>query len=141
MKNSSKRIEIPIQVSADQAWEVIGAVDGVDKWFPEVIKACRVEGNKRYCTTEEGSFSEDILKIDHENRTFKYGIKEQNLLPIRDIVATMQVHDGAETRISWEWHFLVDEEDESSVMDAFEGLGQMGVAGIERYAAELVTEF
>ena len=139
MKNSSKRIEIPIQVSADQAWEVIGAIDGVEKWFPEVITACRVEGNKRYCTTDQGSFEEDILKVDHENRTFKYGIKEQNLLPIRDIIATMQVHDGPQPSISWEWNFVVEEENEATVLEAFDGLGQMGVSGIERFASELVA--
>ncbi len=139
MKLSSKRIELPVEISAAQAWDIIGAVDGVDKWFPEVIKACRVEGNNRYCTTDEGSFQEDILKVDHENRVLRYGIKEQNLLPVRNIIGTMSVLDtDSSTRIRWEWEFEVDAENEASVHEAFDGLGQMGISGIERYAGELV---
>ena len=140
MKSSKKRIEIPVKISAGQAWEIIGAVGGVDKWFPEVIKACHVEGDKRYCTTAEGNFQEDILVIDHENRMFKYGIKEQNLLPVKNIIGTMSVLEtGTGTRIRWEWEFDVEAENEAPVHEAFDGLGQMGIAGIERYAGELVS--
>ena len=91
MKRSEKKVKRVLDISADQAWDIIGAVSGVDKWFSEVITSCRVEGNKRYCSTADGAFEEDILTVDHEKKVFEYGIPQQHLLPVSNIVGRMTV--------------------------------------------------
>ena len=136
MKRSEKSITIPINISAEQAWNIIGAVGGVDQWFSAVITSCRIEGDKRICGTADGEFEEDILKVDHENYVFQYAIPRQHLLPVENILGTMQVHRLGENRsqITWNWAFDVDRENEQEVLSAFEGMGQMGIKGIEEYA-------
>ena len=79
MKESNHKISLTINTTPEAAWKIIGGVSGVDKWLGP-ITAGRVEGDKRYCATEEGEFSEDILKIDNENRVFKYAIPSQHMI-------------------------------------------------------------
>ena len=132
MKKSNHKISITINTSTEAAWKVIGAVTGVDKWMAP-ITACRVEGDKRFCATEAGEFSEDILKIDHENRVFKYAIPEQNMVPVQNIVGEMAVLDASpgKATIEWSWDFDVEEVKEEEAKSAFTMAGNMGIKGIE----------
>ena len=132
MKNSNFKIAQTINVSPEEAWKVIGAVKGVDQWLAP-ITACRVEGDKRYCTTEAGEFSEDILKVDHENRVFQYAIPSQNMIPVQNILGEMKVsqtQDGKAT-VNWSWSFEVLDENEAQAKEALGMVGGMGIKGIE----------
>lgn len=133
MKKSEQDISIEINASPDKAWEIIGAVDGVDKWF-EPIQVCRVEGDKRYCTTAEGSFEENILKVDNENRELHYAIPEQNMIPVKNILGMMKVRKGNDNNaiIDWQWKFDVEENLEGQAKEMLAGAGQMGIKGIEK---------
>ena len=132
MKNSQFKIEKTLNVSPASAWEIIGAVKGVDQWLAP-ITACRVEGDKRYCTTEAGEFSEDIIKVDHDNREFHYGIPAQNLIPVQNIIGAMKVREAAEGKalVEWSWKFEVEDENEATAKEAFAMTGDMGLQGIE----------
>ena len=131
MKKSEQKVAIEINATPAEAWEIIGAVSGVDQWFPQMITSCRVEGNKRICGTEGGEFMEDILKIDHENREFKYGIPQQHLMPVENIIGTMKVEGTEKATIHWHWAFDVEEANEEQAKEMLAGAGQMGISGIE----------
>ena len=132
MKSSNHKIEVTINTSAAAAWKIIGAVNGVDQWMAP-ITACRVEGDKRYCSTEQGEFSEDILKVDHENRIFKYAIPEQNMIPVENIVGEMTVLESADQKaiINWSWNYNVEEAKDEDAKSALTMVGNMGIKGIE----------
>lgn len=136
MKRSNHKIATTINVTPAEAWQVIGAVKGVDKWLAP-IEACRVEGNKRYCTTAEGEFSEDILNVDHENYLLEYRIPSQNMLPVEDIQGQMRVSDNnGQATVEWAWEFNVAEADEATAIEMLTMVGNMGISGIESLIKE-----
>lgn len=132
MKKSHQKVSATIKVSPEAAWNVIGAVSGVDKWLAP-IQTCRVEGSKRYCTTEAGEFSEDILKVDHANRQLEYAIPIQNMIPVRNIVGQMKVLKNQEdqTVVEWTWDFDVEETQEQEAKEMLAMVGNLGISGIE----------
>lgn len=134
MKQSNHQVVATIDASAEAAWEVIGAVSGVDNWFAP-ITACRVEGNKRYCSTEEGEFSEDILQVDHQNKLLQYSIPVQHMLPVENIQGQMKVQEaeGGKASIEWTWDFEVEQEQEADAKEALSMMGNMGIKGIEAH--------
>jgi len=136
MNTSSFEIERTIGVSADEAWNIIGAVSGVDKWLAPITD-CRVEGDKRYCSTEEGSFEEDILNVDHDLRVLEYAIPQQHMIPVSNIQGKMAVtesNNGA--TINWSWTFEVLPENDEVAKQSLEMVGGMGIAGIEKLILE-----
>jgi len=131
MKKSKQSIAVTLHVSAEATWKVIGGIEGVDQWLAPITD-CRVEGSKRICTTEDGSFIEDILKIDHENRLLKYAIPKQHMMPVENIIGHMQVkEDGGNARVEWSWEFDVEESRESEAKEMLAMVGNMGLNGIQ----------
>jgi len=135
MKKSIQRISKSVNVSPAEAWEVIGAVGGVDKWFAPVITACRVEGDKRFCSTEAGDFMENILEVNHEEKYLRYGIPQQPLMPVSNILGKMTVRkaEDGKTVIDWEWAFDVEDDKEAEAKTMLAEAGQMGISGIEAF--------
>lgn len=132
MKNSSFEVSQIIDASPEQAWDIIGAVSGVEKWLGP-ITACRTEGDKRFCTTEGGTFEEDILNLDHHSRVLEYSIPKQHMIPVQNIVGKMVVTaaTNGNAQVNWHWDFEVLEENEATAKSTFEMLGGMGISGIE----------
>ncbi|SFO05836.1 Polyketide cyclase / dehydrase and lipid transport [Algoriphagus ornithinivorans] len=88
-------VTVTLPIPMDKAWEVIGAVGGVDTWSP-IIKSCRIEstregGLKRYCSAEQGELIEKILLLDHQNHVLSYAITEQPILPVSSLVSSIEV--------------------------------------------------
>lgn len=137
MKKSNHSIAMTIKVTPEAAWSVIGAVSGVNNWFAP-ITACRVDGDKRYCTTEAGEFSEDIIKVDHENREFHYGIPVQNMVPVQNIIGLMKVTEAenGNATINWTWEFDVEEANEATAKESLNMAGTVGIQGIEQLILE-----
>ncbi len=136
MKKSNHKISATIDVTPTEAWQIIGAVGGVDKWLAP-IQACRVEGDKRFCTTEDGEFSEDILKVDHENKVLEYLIPSQNMLPVENIQGRMQVTASeGKAVVEWAWAFDVEETNEAGAKEMLSMVGNMGITGIESLIKE-----
>ena len=136
MQKSEAKISLVLNVSADEAWKVISSVDGVDKWFPSVIKSCRYENGTRYCETNDGiPLVENILEINHENRIFKFSIPEQTMLPVSGIEETMQVkkNQNGETTVDWSGTWLVNKENEHSMIETFLNLWTIGLKEMETY--------
>jgi uncharacterized protein YndB with AHSA1/START domain len=129
-----KTIETSHIVNApiEKVWTNISKATGVNEWLP-VIKACRLDGNKRVCSTEQGDMNETILKIDNDQKIFQYSIDEQPLLPISDIIGTMQVlEQDNNTKLNWNLEFtLQDETMYETVKQAVEGMYAAGANGLE----------
>jgi Polyketide cyclase / dehydrase and lipid transport len=132
MKKSEHKISLEISADVDNAWRIIGAVDGVDKWLGPIV-SCRVSGAKRYCATQFEEFEEDILKVDHEARVFKYGIPTQGMIPVKNIIGTMRTESRGEGKslVEWEWEYDVDPNNEDLAKDMLTETGSMGIRGIE----------
>jgi len=132
MKRLSFEISQTIEVSPMEAWNIIGAVSGVEQWLGP-ITSCSVEGNKRTCGTEEGTFEEEILNVDHDTKTLDYLIPEQQLMPVENIQGQMQVTEASkgQATITWAWEYDVAEENEEAAKGALQMVGGMGIAGIE----------
>lgn len=136
MQKSEAKISMALNVSIEEAWKVISSVDGVDKWFPSVIKSCRYENGKRYCETNDGiPLIENILEINHENRVFKFSIPEQTMSPVSEIEETMQVkkNEKGETIIDWSGTWLVEKENEQPMIETFSNLWTMGLKEMETF--------
>ena len=135
MKMSKKTVSKTISVSPEAAWQIIGAVSGVDKWFAPLIQTCKLEGNKRFCTTEGGLLEEDILEVNHEDRIFRYSIPKQPIIPVENIFGTMKVLEAEnnQTTIEWTAEFKVQAEKEAEAQQMFEDAYGMGIQGIENY--------
>ncbi|MFY0689208.1 MAG: SRPBCC family protein [Cyclobacteriaceae bacterium] len=131
MKRSNHKISSTIDATPAQAWEIIGAVSGVNNWLAPITD-CRIEGDKRICTTEQGSFEEDIIKVDHDNQIFQYGIPTQNMIPVSDIKGEMKVlENNGKATIEWSWNYDVEASDEDEAKEHLTIIGNMGIQGIE----------
>ncbi|MBI2273556.1 MAG: SRPBCC family protein [Bacteroidetes bacterium] len=136
MQKSEAKISLALNVSVEQAWKVISSIDGVEKWFPSVIKSCRYENGKRYCETNDGiPLVENILEVNHEKKVFRFSIPEQAMLPVSDIEETMKVRQSekGETIVDWSGTWLVDKENEQSMFETFSNLWTMGLKEMEIY--------
>lgn len=134
---TTNKIEAPI----DQIWAHVRTGEGVDTWLP-IITSCRVEGNKRYCTTAEGKLDETILKSDDQEKVFQYSISKQELFPVTDIVGTMRLEAVNDQQTQLHWDIEFDIEDESlfpGIKEGIEGLYAAGAAGLGQLANEAVS--
>jgi carbon monoxide dehydrogenase subunit G len=122
-----------INAPIEKVWANISKATGVNEWLP-VITACRLDGNKRVCSTEQGDMNETILKIDNDQKIFQYAIDEQPLLPIADIIGNMQVlEQDNNTKLNWNLEFtLQDETMYETVKQAVEGMYAAGANGLEK---------
>ncbi len=133
MKKSEQTVVKTINVKPNEAWKVIAAVTGVEKWLAPMITNSRVEGDQRICSTETGEFTENIKGVDHDNMVFNYEIPQQHLMPIENIVGQMKVTpaEDDQSTIQWNWKFDVKEENEEEAKNNLAMSGEMGIQGIE----------
>lgn len=133
---SGTQVVYNTNVPAEKVWEIIGAVDGVDKWFAPVIKTCSVSGDKRTCGIEGNiTFDEKILLVDHKNRVFQYSIPTQPLIPMTNLFASMSVLVDSKGNgiIVWQGTYDVAKQKDTEVKEMLAGAWTMGAKGIETY--------
>lgn len=130
MKKSNHSISMEIDVTPEKAWEIIGKVSGVNEWLGP-ITTCRLEGNKRFCGTEQGEFEEDILEVNNDKMELHYGIPKQHMIPVENILGKMKVSGNGKATIDWSWQFDVTDENEATAKEHLNAVGSMGITGIE----------
>ena len=136
MKTNQEKISKELNVTPEEAWEVISAVGGVDKWFGSLIKTCNVVDGKRFCETKDGiTLEEHILEVNNHTRTFRFGIPKQEMLPVHDIVETIAVKDNGKGKsiVDWSASFYATEENATIAKEAFKNLWNMGLDEMEQY--------
>ena len=133
MIKSEQKVSIGISSSANDVWTIISAVTGVENWFAPMITGSRLEGEKRVCTTEGGEFEEDIYEVNHTTKTFRYGIPKQHMMPVENILGTMQVREGKDggSIVDWQWTFDVAKENEEQAQGMLAHAGELGINGID----------
>lgn len=121
-----------INAPINKVWANISKSTGVNEWLP-VITACKLDGDKRICSTEQGDMNETILKVDNDNKLFQYAIDSQPLLPIGNIIGTMQVFElEGKTQLNWDLNFTIQDENMlPMVKQAIEGMYAAGANGLE----------
>lgn len=131
MKKKISTIHI-INAPSENVWANISKATGVNEWLP-IITACRLDGDKRVCTTEQGEMNETILKVDNEKKEFQYAIDSQPLLPIENVVGTMKVFEsGEQTELQWNLEFTIQDELLFEMVEqAIEGMYAAGAKGLE----------
>lgn len=134
-----KTIQTVNQVNAplDKVWAKVGPGTHMDKWMP-IIATCSVEGNKRVCTTPEGSTLYETIEADAENKVFKYTIDKQDFMPISNIegVISLKENDGV-TTMHWDVEFDISEENEPAfpeIKQNIEGMYQMAAVSLAEFA-------
>lgn len=136
MRQFKERISHQIDATPTQAWELIGAVEGVEQWFASLIKTCTFDNGKRYCETVDGvQFEEHVLVLDHDTKTFQFSIPEQELLPVANIIETMIVSNGTSGKAVIEWSATFDATEENGPIgqEAFRNLWTMGLNEMENF--------
>ena len=135
MKKSIKTIN-PIIAPLSKVWEIIKTGENVDAWFP-MITTCRVEGFKRYCTTENGSIEETILIADHTHKIFRYSFDKQDVFPATNIIGTIKLEpvNDQVTNLLWDIEFrLEDESTFPQIKKEIEALYKSAATGLEEFA-------
>ena len=82
-----------------------------------------------------GEFQEDILEINHDQRIFRYGIPQQHMMPVENILGTMQVREGEQggSIVDWHWAFDVADENEEQAQGMLIHAGEIGINGINTF--------
>ncbi len=140
MVKSATITVMPVNISVEKAWGIIGAVDGVDKWFSGLIKTCEVNGDHRVCGLENGqTFNEQIVLVDHQNKIFRYDIPTQPMMPVTNLSLYMRVLKGAngKTYIEWAGNYDVKPEDKDRANEMLLEAWEMGIKSIESYVVSL----
>ncbi len=125
-----------VDVRAQDAWNAIRSIGGLDRWFP-VIAKCSVQGQgvgaRRVCELANGvTLFEKVEQIDDAGRVFKYSITDSPL-PIRNYLGTVKVHDagGGKSEITWSAKFDVADDHRDEMVGMLSGAFADGIKGLE----------
>ena len=114
-----------IRRAPEPIWALVRSGADVHQILPAVIKTCRLEGNRRFCTTEQGPLEETILTIDDEARLFRYRIDHQTLMPLERYEGSIHVTGTADGWCEVLWfatYELTDPSAEAAVREGLRGL-------------------
>lgn len=96
-----------LDVSADQAWQMIGGFNALPDWHPAVEKSeLTEEGQVRTLSLAGGgSIVEKLEKVDDNARTYTYSIIDSPL-PLSNYTSTITVRDTDDgTVVDWSSEF------------------------------------
>ncbi|MEU1665714.1 SRPBCC family protein [Streptomyces sparsogenes] len=104
--------ELPLEVGADEAWEVIrdfGA--GPSRMAPGFVADTRVEADSRVVTFADGSVArERFVSLDDEARRIVYAVVGDTLRPAHDNASMQVVAEGeGRCRLIWIHDVLPDD--------------------------------
>jgi len=124
-----------LNVSADEAWKLIGGFNALPDWHPAVEKSeLAEEGQQRRLDIAGGSvIVERLEKIDDGSRTYSYSI-EESPLPVANYKSTLKV-SGEGDACSVEWSSEFDpsgDASEGDAMAAVRGIYQAGFDNLQK---------
>lgn len=122
-----------LNVSADEAWRLIGGFNTLPDWHPAVEKSeLTEEGQTRTLSLAGGgTIVEKLEKMDDGSRTYTYSIVDSPL-PVANYSATIKVSgEGDDCTIEWSGEFdPVGAEDEA--VDVIRGIYQAGLDNLNK---------
>ena len=129
-----------IPVSADDLWQTISQMTGMEAWYPGLIRESEViEQNsaepKRNCTMQDGGvLKERILLRDNATRTFVYAI-DIHPLPAQNVVGTIRIDDlgSGQSHVSWSANLALDPDMAEQMQGMVQGMYENGLASLEAF--------
>lgn len=126
-----------LSAPADNVWEEIKGVGGLDRWFP-IIAACRVEGAGvgavRIMTLANGDEMRDrITEIDTRARRLRYE-RPHHPFPVTDYRGAVEIRDDGPTQsvLTWRVRFEVPAAHRDDMVRLIESAISDGVDGLHR---------
>lgn len=129
----TKKLALP----ADQVWEALRAIGGLDRWFP-IIDSCRVEGAgvgavREMTLVGGGDITDVIDSIDEAAMRLVY-LRPRSPFPVSSYRGTVEVfrsYDGSAV-VAWTIDFESRAEDATAVAELVQGAISDGIEGLER---------
>ncbi len=123
-----------LNVSADEAWRMIGGFNALPDWHPSVEKSeLTEEGQTRTLSLAAGggTIVEKLEKMDDGSRTYSYSIVDSPL-PVANYRSTIKVSgEGDDCTIEWTGEFEpIGAENEAA--DAIRGIYQAGFDNLNK---------
>lgn len=127
-----------LNVSADQAWEAISRVGGLDVWFP-IIETCTVEGHgpgavrKMTIVDAGGAIMDRIEELDPARRRLVY-LRPVSPFPVsyyRGTVEVFESYDGLAV-VVWTIDFESKSKDAQVVADLVKRAISDGIDGMNK---------
>jgi len=123
-----------LNVSADEAWKLIGGFNALPDWHPAVEKSeLEEEGQQRRLSLAGGgTIVERLERIDDATRTYSYTI-EDSPLPVANYRSTLKVTgEGDSCSIEWSSEFDPAGATEGDAMAAIRGVYQAGFDNLQK---------
>ena len=127
-----------IDSPVDTVWKTISEFDGIDRYLPEVVASCSVEGKgagaKRTCTLQNGmKLSETLESLNEQNRTLVYSIGKSEM-PFENYLSTVKVQQTQDDccEVEWSATFQPTGQPEAEVVKMLEGMYTQAIAGLEQ---------
>ncbi|WP_299851640.1 SRPBCC family protein [uncultured Roseovarius sp.] len=126
---------IDLDVSTQQAWNVVGDFCDIDDWHPAVsscsLKVIDGSLHRILNTTSGAEFVEKRIAVE-PGLSYTYSIVSSPL-PVENYIATLSVETLKSTTITWEGRF---KSDDPSMEDTIAGIYESGLAAVEEQFAE-----
>jgi len=123
-----------LNVSADQAWQLVGGFNALPDWHPAVENSeLTEEGQQRtLALAGGGKIVEKLENMDDGSRTYTYSIVESPL-PIANYTATIKITgEGDNCKIDWSSEFDAVGAPEGDAMEAIQGIYQAGFDNLKK---------
>ena len=123
-----------LNVSADEAWKLVGGFNALPDWHPAVEKSeLEEEGQmRRLSLAGGGTIIEKLEKTDEASRTYSYSIVDSPL-PITNYRAVIKITPSDEgCSIDWSSEFDPAGGLEGEAADAIRGIYQAGFDNLKK---------
>lgn len=129
-------VSVPLNVSPEKLWEMIGGFNALPDWHPAVEKSeLDEEGQvRRLSLAGGGTMVERLQKIDNNERVYSYSI-EDSPLPVSNYISTIRVRedgDGKHSVVEWTSDFAPAGMSETDAMKAVQGVYQLGLDNLKK---------
>lgn len=127
-----------IDTSADQLWQTISQMTGMEDWYPQLIASSQVDQSAdqptRLCVMLDGAeLHERILLRDEATRTFTYAI-DQHPLPAANVVGTIRIDPiGTRSQVTWDAQFTTQPEVADQIVEHITNMYRAGLDNLAAY--------
>ena len=124
----------PLNVTADQLWQLIGGFNALPDWHPAVEKSELAEAGqvRTLHLAGGGTIVERLESVDDHERVYSYSI-ESGPLPVAGYKATIRVRDeDGKATVEWSSEFTPSGASEGDAVAAIQGIYQAGFDNLRK---------
>lgn len=127
-------MSLPLGVSADEVWKMIGGFNALPDWHPAVEKSVLEEAGqvRRLGLVGGGEIVERLESVNEHERVYSYTI-ESGPLPVSGYRATIRVRDeDGKATVEWSSDFTPAGASEQDAVAAIQGVYQAGLDNLKK---------